>query len=88
VRAIVSVKGVLIDESKICLVDQRGALQGMSRALPLEMVVRDLSQFLVDERNQCLKSLSISCSPSHEELAYELGGHGHKSLQWGELGKR
>ena len=84
---IVSFKGFLIDESKIGLVDQGGALQGMPRALPLEMVVRDLAQFFVDKRNQLLKSLPVSGSPSHQEFAYGLRRHVH-GLLGGRLAKR
>src|SRR6266446_7376523 len=80
---IVGFKRFLIRESKIGLVDQSGALQGMPRALALEMVVRDLAEFLVDKRNQLLKSLAIPGSPSHQEFAYGLRRHAHKSLRRG-----
>src|SRR5262249_40276085 len=50
-----------------------------------EMVVRDLAQFLVDKRNQLLKSLPISGSPSDQQFTYGLRGHAHKSLRRREL---
>jgi hypothetical protein len=78
VGTIVSFKGFLIGESKIGLVNQSGALQGVPRALPLEMVMRDLAQFLVDKRHEHLKSLPVSCSPSHQEFAYGLRRQVHK----------
>src|SRR5215471_10892093 len=87
VCTVVSFKGFLIGQSKISLVNQSGALQGVSRTLPLEMVVRDLAQFLVDKRNQLLKSLPISGSPSDQQFTYGLRRHAHKSLRRRELAK-
>ena len=80
---IVGFKRFLVSQSKIGLVDQSGALQGMPGALAPEMVVRDLAKLLVDKRNQVLKSPTIPGSPSHQEFAYGLRRHVHKSLRRG-----
>src|SRR5262249_25759216 len=55
----------------------------MSGTLPLEMVVRDFTQFLVDKGNESLKSLPVSGSPLHQEFAYGLKRHVHSSSRWG-----
>ena len=82
--SIVGFKRSLIDESKICLVDQSSTLRGVCWALALKMVVRDFAQFLVDKRNQYLESPPIPGSPSRQEFAYGLRRHVHS----GDLGKR
>ena len=80
---IVGFESFLVSQSKIGLVDQSGALQGVPGALAPEMVVRDLAELLVDKRNQVLKSPTIPGSPSHQEFAYGLRRHIHRSLRRG-----
>jgi hypothetical protein len=43
---------LLIDETQIRLMHQIGALQGVARALPPELAVRQLAEFRIDKRRQ------------------------------------
>jgi hypothetical protein len=59
-------EGLLIEKAKVRLVNQRGTLQGVSWTLALQVIVRDLPQFLVDNRNQPFKGFLITRSPTNE----------------------
>jgi hypothetical protein len=65
-RPAFSFEGLLIEKAKVRLVNQRGTLQGVSWTLALQVIVRDLPQFLVDNRNQPFKGFLITRSPTNE----------------------
>jgi hypothetical protein len=59
-------KGLLIEKAKVRLINQRGTLQGVSRTFALQVIVRDLTQFLVNNRDQLFKGVLIARSPTNE----------------------
>jgi hypothetical protein len=59
-------KGLLIEKTKVRLINQRGTLQRMSRTFALQVIVRDLSQFLVNNRDQPFEGVLIARSPTNE----------------------
>ena len=69
VRAIVGIKGALIDQPQIGLVDQRGALQCVFRTLALQMMASDFAEFSIYEGNQSLEGSLIASLPQHEQFA-------------------
>src|SRR4029077_3199809 len=73
VRAILSVeRRLLADKPQIGFMNQRCALQCVSRTFLFEMVVCDVAQFLVDQGNQSLESLLVASSPAQQKFAYRL----------------
>ena len=63
---IFGVKGPLVEQPQIGLVDQSRALQGMARTLASEMPPRDVAQVFVDQRNQRFKDLRIARFPAYQ----------------------
>ena len=61
---IFGVKGPLVEQPQIDLMDQSRALQGMARTLASEMPPRDVAQLFVDQRNQRFKGLWIARFPA------------------------
>jgi hypothetical protein len=51
-RAVRPMSARLIDESQVCLVDERGCRQGVTGAFETELPVRDSGQVLVHERDE------------------------------------
>jgi hypothetical protein len=72
-RAILDIERPLVDQPQIGFVNQRRALQGMPRPFPLEMMPRDVAEFLVDQRNPRFQRFLIARSPAHEQLGHRLG---------------
>ena len=71
--AIFGVKGSLVEQPQISLVDQSRALQGMARTLASEMPPRDVAQLFVDQRNQRFKGLWIARFPAYQQFANWVG---------------
>ena len=61
---ILSIKGPLVDESQVGLMDQRRALQSVPRTLTLQMVSGNIAEFFVDQRDQTFKGLLVSRLPA------------------------
>ncbi len=72
-RPVLSIERPLVNQPQIGLMNQRCALQGMPRTFPLEMVPRDVAQFLVDERNQGLQRFFVARFPAYDQLANRVG---------------
>ena len=72
-RTVVSIKGPLVEQSQVSLVDESRALQGMPRTLSSEMMPRDVAEFFVDERNQRCKRFLVARLPAHEQFAHRVG---------------
>ena len=60
---------LLLAESKIRFVHQRRALQGVIRALPLQVAVGQAVQFLIDQRRQIAQCFLIAGSPLCQQFA-------------------
>jgi hypothetical protein len=59
-------KRLLIEKAKVRLINQRRTLQRVSRTFALQVIVRDLSQFSVNNRDEPLEGVLIACSPTNE----------------------
>ena len=71
--AIVGVKGPLVQQAQVGLVDECCALQGMAGTLALEMAVGDVAEFFVDQRKQLLQCFLVARFPAHQEFGYRMG---------------
>jgi hypothetical protein len=63
VRAVVPLDGGPVDQANERLVDERGRLEAMPHALSGHAAVRDSMEFVMDERNQSLKSALVALAP-------------------------
>src|SRR5689334_4412223 len=70
----------LLCQTQISLMHQGRSLQGVARALALQVVMRQRTEFLVDQRNQGIERLLVSRFPLFQQLAYGLGQLRHVSL--------
>jgi hypothetical protein len=59
-------KGLLIEKAKVSLMNKCGTLQRVSRTFALQVIVRDLSQLPVDNRDQPFQGVLIACPPTNE----------------------
>jgi hypothetical protein len=46
--------------------NQSSTLEGVVRAFPLQVMMRDLMEFFVDERYQIVQRLLIPAAPTHQ----------------------
>jgi hypothetical protein len=63
VGSILKLNWGLVHQPQESLVDQRGALEGMARALGPEVVVCKAAQLLVDQWNEGLERFLVSATP-------------------------
>ena len=57
-----------IDQAEVGLVDQRRGLELVAGPLAGHVAMRQLMQFVLDERHQLRQGVFISCIPRQEEL--------------------
>ena len=65
---ILPLRDVVAHQANVSFVDQSRALQGVVGTFALQVVVGDLTQFGVDQRNQIVERLLISAAPADKEL--------------------
>jgi hypothetical protein len=63
VAPVLHLRRTLVDQPHVGLVNERSGLQGMARALPPQMALRDSVQLLVYKRQETLQGSVISGSP-------------------------
>ena len=68
-RTVLPVNVFLINEPKVCLIDQRGRLQSVIGNLLPHAINRDMSQFLIDEWQHLVERGFIAVAPVDEELS-------------------
>ncbi len=75
VGPIFGLKYRLVDQSQVSLVDQRGALQGVSGTFLVKVTPRNDTELGVHHGDELMKSLSIPGFPPDEEFADWSGRH-------------
>jgi hypothetical protein len=80
-RAVLQSGRLASQESNVSLMNQCGALQGVSRPLGLQLVVREAPQLFVDQRNHDAQSFFVALPPVLQKLGELTGlifGHGSR----------
>ena len=67
-RAILPARGLLVDQTQIRLVNQRGCLQRMAGPLVTQVARRLTPQLVIDHRNQRVERSFITVAPRGEQL--------------------
>src|ERR1044071_3621262 len=67
-RAICESRGVVADESQPCLVHQRGRLKSMARGFVSHPACSELTQFVIDQRQQLIGGFRIAAFDGTEKL--------------------
>jgi hypothetical protein len=57
---------VVAHQPDVCFMNQSSTLEGVVRAFPLQVMMRDLMEFFVDERYQIVQRLLIPAAPTHQ----------------------
>jgi hypothetical protein len=70
---ILCIKWTLVQQPEVGFVDQSCTLQGVPRTLSLQVVTRNVAEFLVNEWNQSFKRLLVARLPAYEQLAHRVG---------------
>jgi hypothetical protein len=70
--AILPLRQFLADQADVRLVNQSSALQGMVGAFALQIPMRHVAQFGVNDRHQSIESLAVPVAPSHQQLGHLL----------------
>jgi hypothetical protein len=73
VRTVLPPHTALIDETDKCLVDKRGALQGVVRPFFAEVASRKPPQLAVNERRELLECRLVAVAPVDEQFCDLLG---------------
>ena len=73
VSAVLPLRLLLTDETKVGFVNQCRALQCVVGAFPPKVTSRQAAQFVVNQRNQSLSRTLISLAPIQEKLADPFG---------------
>ena len=73
VRTILGLKRTLVHQPDVSLVNQAGALQRVARPFSLQMIPGNISQLLVNQRNQRLQCPLIARLPMHEQFGDWVG---------------
>src|SRR5262245_25577595 len=68
-RAVVPRDRLAVYEAEIGLVDERGGLEAVARPLAGHAAPRDVSELLVDERNQLRKGSFVALPPGEEQAS-------------------
>ena len=66
--AVLPVHLSLIDKAQISLVDKRGRLQSVTRALQPQVAVGHAAQFLIYGANYIIQCLAVSTAPGNQPL--------------------
>jgi hypothetical protein len=74
VRTIFDVERLFFGKPQISLVDECGRLQGVIRALLLEVIASQTSQLVIDERQNRLQCLAVPISPMEKQFAERTRG--------------
>jgi hypothetical protein len=82
VRTIVESRILLVDQTKVRLVDERCGRQRMVGALTQKMALRDAVKLIVRELPQLVGSLPISGSDARESLGYSVIPFFHRTRRF------
>ena len=66
-RAVDPLDSRLIDELEICLVNQRSGIECVTIALAGKLVVRDVTQLVVDDREEPIRGFGAPGAPREQE---------------------
>src|SRR5450631_795630 len=66
--AILPLGKILIDQTNVSFVDQGGALQGVTRALVLQVMMSDTAQLCVNQGHQRVERFAVAASPAAQQL--------------------
>ncbi len=58
----------LIEKAQIDLIDQRGTLQGMPFAFPVQVMARQVVKLGIDQGDQSIQGLGFSILPTNQEF--------------------
>lgn len=75
---VLPVRLALIDEPQVSLVHQGSCLEGVSRALALEVALGLAVQLLVDDGHQLVERGRVSAAPCLEQIGHTLSWGGHR----------